>query len=448
MIIHSTMPKKKKKPNPQQPLSPKKYILTRARLLPIYKCLVNKNWKESKMASIIVTRKHSNDNITAGFFLVDMMARGVKDTHYLFNEPKGDFFETIYDQRPEDSLQEIPYPLAHNIIYGSVAFAEEHNFRQHPDFELTEYILEEDTDEIELIDLEFGVDGKPFILDAIHYDEDGEKEDPDEGERIEEFENYSDEDWKIFFNTPEPPDASSYSHATIVLFKKWLREKYSYDMERRLADLLKEIEITQDPINPEVFKSEKEWEECNEIFEAVGTSITNKEKLAVKERLHKMIAANPQNPIYHNYLALCAEPGSEFKEIVETTIKLFPDYLFGKLALANELMDDDKFEEAEKVFNGNYTLKGLYPDRKVFHVTELIGFNSAMMRIFLHKKAMDQAELYYKMIYYVGEEYMESNQVFLKAETLLYLEKIKIVHKYIAEKGYVTESAPDVLSEE
>ena len=161
--------KKKKQIKQQQPLSPKKYILTRARLLPVYKCLVNKNWNESKLASITITRKHSNGNITAAFFLVDMFARGVKDTHFQFNVPEDDFFGRLYEFMPEDVLEEIPYPLAHNIIYGGLAFAEEHNFLPHADFAVTQHILEEDTDDIELIDLTFGIDGKPVLMDASPY---------------------------------------------------------------------------------------------------------------------------------------------------------------------------------------------------------------------------------------------------------------------------------------
>ena len=175
------MARKKKKSNrSQQPPSPKRYILTRARLLPLHKCLINDDWEESKLASVTVTRKHSHGNVTAGFFLVDMMARGVKDTHYVFNEPEEDFFDDLHDRWPHH-LEEIPYPLAHNIIYGALEFAEDHNFKPHRDFDITSYILEEDTDEIELIDLEFGVDGKPFIMDAIPLDADlAEDEDFDE----------------------------------------------------------------------------------------------------------------------------------------------------------------------------------------------------------------------------------------------------------------------------
>lgn len=153
----------KKKNQQQQPLSPKQYVTTRARSLPIYKCLISKDWKQARMGSIAVMRKHNNGNITAGFYLVDLLARGVKDTHFVFNEPESKLREQIQ----EDIFSEIPYALAHNIIYGGIAFAEEYDIKPHPDFKITQYILEEDTEDIELIDIEFGIDGKPTFIDAI-----------------------------------------------------------------------------------------------------------------------------------------------------------------------------------------------------------------------------------------------------------------------------------------
>jgi len=44
------------------------------------------------------------------------------------------------------------------------AFAEDNDFKPCKDFELTKNILEEDDEKIELIEYEFGKDGKPFVI--------------------------------------------------------------------------------------------------------------------------------------------------------------------------------------------------------------------------------------------------------------------------------------------
>ncbi|WP_153800722.1 hypothetical protein [Foetidibacter luteolus] len=66
----------------QQKLSPKKYIETKARSLPIYRCYATQDWEATKMASVVVMRRHVNGNVTVGFYLVDLMCLGIKDTFF------------------------------------------------------------------------------------------------------------------------------------------------------------------------------------------------------------------------------------------------------------------------------------------------------------------------------------------------------------------------------
>jgi len=142
-------------------LSPKKYIITKARTLPVYKCLITENWEESKLATIAVMRKHQNGKLTTGIYLVDLMALGTKDTFFEFSHDESEFMEKI----SANQLIETNYNLVHNIIYGANSFAEEHNFRIHKDFQdITQFILEEDNEDIPLIEIEFGMNGKPFVM--------------------------------------------------------------------------------------------------------------------------------------------------------------------------------------------------------------------------------------------------------------------------------------------
>jgi hypothetical protein len=143
-------------------LSDKKYIETRARSLPIYKCLVTKTWKESKMVGVIVMRKHSNGNITAGFYSMDLLCLGVKRTSYFFNITEEEFLEKQGDVAHR--YEEVPYDLAHNIIYAGHDFAMEYDIHPHKDFQVSRFILEEDSEDIPLIDIPVGDKGKPHLL--------------------------------------------------------------------------------------------------------------------------------------------------------------------------------------------------------------------------------------------------------------------------------------------
>lgn len=441
------MARKKKKPvQPQQPLSPKKYILTRARLLPVYKCLVNENWEKSKLASVIVTRKHSTGNITAGFFLVDLMARGVKDTHYVFNEREVDFFDNLYERWPMHP-EEIPYPLAHNIIYGALEFAEDYNFKPHPDFDITSHILEEDTEEIELMDLEFGVNGKPFIMDGIplddfeNVDEDIEGEDFDDHALTPDFGKWNDDDWRAFFSSAEKPPAMTLLRAFLELFDRWFNEHYASSLtDHPAATSLEDLEITYDDIDPYYFQNQKLPEETRKIVQELSSASGNDELERVKTKLHKLVARNPQNPVYHNYLALCFGALGDhlaLRETVEKMVKEFPDYPFSKMAFANVLMDEGNMEAAEKLFTNRYTLPVLYPGRKIFHISELIAFNSTMMRLFLHKGDIEAVSVYYDTMSLLDEyDHMDGSAICVKVSEQFLRKKTEIALQYIHEKGY------------
>jgi len=145
-------------------LTPENYIRKKARSLPVYKCLVNKDWQDYGLADVWVCRQHINGNITAGFFLVDLLCLGVKNTFYFFNYPDYEFQERLERFSEPGDLIEIDYTLAHNIVYAGLEFAEEYGFKPHKDFLVSKYLLEEDNDEIELIDIECGTDGKPAVF--------------------------------------------------------------------------------------------------------------------------------------------------------------------------------------------------------------------------------------------------------------------------------------------
>lgn len=152
----------KKKP---QPLSPENYIRQRSRHLPLGKCWINESWQECRLAQILVTRNHNNGNKTFCVFMVDLYCLGIKNTLWQFNKDEADFDEFYHKMNSALYLTEISYPLAHNIIFAGLEYADELGFKPHKDFtNITEYFLEEDTDDIELIDIECGKDGKPLFV--------------------------------------------------------------------------------------------------------------------------------------------------------------------------------------------------------------------------------------------------------------------------------------------
>ena len=161
--------KSKKKENAPKILSDKNFIRQKARKLPVGKCYTFDDWEESRPCTIVITRVHLNGNLSFCSYLVDLDCLGVKDTAYYYNVTP-----EFLDQRMSEyalcdlTFVEIPYELAHNIIYAAVDFAKEYGFEPCKDFSsITGFFLEEDTDDFPYIDIKCGgIYGDPIYVNT------------------------------------------------------------------------------------------------------------------------------------------------------------------------------------------------------------------------------------------------------------------------------------------
>lgn len=157
--------KNKSKGQQQPALSPYRFMHEKARTLPIGKCYIAPpDWQEAGMAHVIVTRVRPSGNLVTASFLVDTFCLGVKDAGYHENITPSDFEGYLNNYRKGMGLEEISYNEAHNIIYGAMAFAEEGGIKPAKEFDPAGYILEEDTEDIPLIEYDFGKNGKHFLV--------------------------------------------------------------------------------------------------------------------------------------------------------------------------------------------------------------------------------------------------------------------------------------------
>lgn len=156
--------KSKKKAQPQVSPSPARFMREKARKLPLGKCYVNSDWREAGMADVAVIRVRPSGNIVMGLFLVDTFCLGVKAALYRTNMTDYEFDDFLQQYGSRFDIEEISYEEAHNIIYGAISFAEEAGIEPCKDFDTASYILEEDTEDVPLIEYEFGRDGKHFLI--------------------------------------------------------------------------------------------------------------------------------------------------------------------------------------------------------------------------------------------------------------------------------------------
>jgi hypothetical protein len=166
---------KKNKPQ-SKTLSPEAYIRQRARLLPIYECYITKGWEQNKLATIVISRRHSNGNITFAVYLADLLCLGVKDSFYRFNETEKRFRELIEKLDDAHGMERVDYPLVHNVILAANEFSTEFKLFPCKEFtQVTQYMLEEDTDNIQLMEIECGMDGKPAVVFGLHNETEGNR---------------------------------------------------------------------------------------------------------------------------------------------------------------------------------------------------------------------------------------------------------------------------------
>ncbi|RDV14379.1 hypothetical protein DXT99_14740 [Pontibacter diazotrophicus] len=425
------MAKKKKSAPAKSKTSPatlndEKYLSSgRARSLPIYKCFINEGWDEEGMAEIFVARKHVNGHVTVGVYLVDTYCTGLKKTFYYFNTPEDDF-EDLISGIPLD-LEEIPYELAHNIIYGAIAYAQDYGIDPHPEFQLTQMILEEDTEDVELIELEFGRNGKPALLinpagdpradyylrqlekyaGPGNYDVvDGRLEDDfnDAYDDLEDHyafpEDWNKGDWEEFIDETEPEELIDYIEAAAFMYDKTVAAP------TQAANLLtKETEHVGMAITYEALPNSYSAEELNEIEQArhlINTIDASKENLRkLKKKLQENIVKWPENHIFLNHLTMVYRKLNDDENAWKTIQQLrskFPDYLHGRIVYAEMLLDQGKADEVPAVFNKQYHLKGIAPERDTFHISELVAFNTVMADYYYETGDLYMANLYVKLL--------------------------------------------------
>lgn len=414
--------KKKKVPAVVKAPSDKNYLISdRARKLPIYKCLINEGWEENGMADIYVIRQHANGHVTIGVFLVDLFCAGLKDTFYIFNIPEFDF-ESRLANAPVN-LEECTYELAHNIIYGAIAYAQEYGIEPHPDFKFTQHILEEDTEEIPLIELEFGRDGKPLLivrpddprgsyylrqLDKYagpgNYDviQGLDMLDEEEDHSLHP-ENWVKEDWEDFIDETEPEELAKYFDVVDFMYDK-LESKPIEAVKMQTTDKqYRSFNITFEPLKDHPYnKTDEELKESSSFVTTVqGKKLDNTQLQELEDQLKKNIERWPDNPVFYNHLVSIYEAqgdADKANEIIEETYHKFPDYLFAKIRYAELLMDQGKLDEVPEIFNNKYDLASIYPERDTFHIAELVNFNTMMCEYFLEKDDLYTANVYRKML--------------------------------------------------
>lgn len=397
---------KKKMGKVIQMLSPENYIRKKARSLPVFECLVNTEWKEQGVAHVVVARNHTNGNITSCMYLVDLFCLGVKNTQYLFNIP-----EAEYQEKKEGMeyivFEPISYTLAHNIVFAGLEYAEEFGFKPHKDFtSVTQFMLEEDTDDVELIDIECGKDGKPFFVNGPYDDQSKINRIIAQLERTAGPGNF---DFEIIDDEDEFDEAGEFDRMTIKeqgeLFQRLQSNRNDLDDEEYEKFWRLTAHVISNIVSPELvdqyseeYLADFDFEVTDKVFtsEMLGLAnhelsdgacelftqvydITNENPEAARRLLNDFRNETPENPASYflELIILRAEDAPEYEEKLQEYYSMFPDYALLKILWTNSLFVSLPPEEDGPVTT--FTMQSLFAGRTWIHHIEAFNYLTALL---------------------------------------------------------------------
>ena len=161
---------------------------------------------------------------------------------------------------------------------------------------------------------------------------------------------------------------------------------------------LVQYEITDEPIEERAFR--KLPASVKKQLEALQRDAQQKPEQAIPKLLESK-EKYPNIPQIYNYLAV-AYSFSKQTELAEVTIKenirRNPDYLFARANYAEVCFARQEYEKIPEIFDHEYDLKALYPNRKRFHISEFANFMGIMGLYFAKTDQREMAEKYNEML--------------------------------------------------
>lgn len=343
--------------------------------------------------------------------IVDLFCLGVKNTQYLFN-----ITETEYRKKTNElenvELESISYTLAHNIVFAGLEYAEEYGFKPHKEFtSITRFMLEEDTEDIELIEIDCGKDGKPFYISGPYEDQvtrnkvlaqlertagpgnyeflsqvDDEFDEDDEFDDYDEFDRMSFKEQQELFlklnakrddlNDDEDEQLRLLTeHVVANIVSPELVDKYS---EEYLDDF--DFEITDDDFTEEMLglPNQKLSAGTCELFVHVYETASDDPE-AAKLLLNDFRKETPENPASYflELILLRTEEASGYEQKVQEYYSLFPEYPLLKILMSAFLFANLETELEEKI--EEFTMQSLFAGRTWIHHLEAFNYLTTLL---------------------------------------------------------------------
>ena len=160
--------------------------------------------------------------------------------------------------------------------------------------------------------------------------------------------------------------------------------------------------------------------ELSELLEEVAIDCQTRKENRFVKKLITLINEYPHIPMFKNYLSVVYNrrgEKSKVREVEEQLFELHPDYLYSKLAKASEYLVAREFDKIPEILGKTLDLKDLYPDRKVFHFSELTNFLFFVIRYYAATDNLASAQRNMQLL----EELAPENDLTLEARKYIFM---------------------------
>ncbi len=166
---------------------------------------------------------------------------------------------------------------------------------------------------------------------------------------------------------------------------------------------LSTYKITGEPIEDPTIPDEIE-DEMPGLFEKSQDA-----PALIVQRLEELIDKYPNVPVLYNFISVAYSRLNDYqkaRQYIEKNYRTNPDYLFARLNWAEICMNEGRLEEVPKILNDRFDLKDMYPDRDLFHITEVVGFMGIVGLYYAHMGNEEQVRLYHKSLKKLDPDHM------------------------------------------
>lgn len=165
--------------------------------------------------------------------------------------------------------------------------------------------------------------------------------------------------------------------------------------------------------------------------------LRNPDKIIIELIKYKL--KYPNVPTIYNYLSMAYNIANQTKKHYESlfeTIDKFPEYVFGKISLAEYYLNNNEFTKIPPLLHNKFEITQHFPvGTDVFHVSEVRGFYYITGRYFAHAGKIERAYKSYFLLSDLDKNHQTTEilgQEILSYEISIFKKKLK---KNIEKKG-------------